>query len=72
MLAAGASWLDADPQTRLGHVAPLVATVRMAPGEAAAKVRGRQHAWSRSSSQTTFECQCCMSILTPAALTLPA
>jgi len=39
VLAAAASWLDADPGTRLAHVPPLVATVRLAPEEAAAKVR---------------------------------
>ena len=39
MLAAAAMWLDADPGPRLAHVPPLVATVRLAPEEAAAKAR---------------------------------
>lgn len=39
MLAAAAAWLDADPCPRLAHVPPLVATVRLAPEEAAAKVQ---------------------------------
>ena len=48
VLAAAASWLDADPGARLPHVAPVLATVRLPPGEAVAKVRADQHLpWPR-------------------------
>ena len=39
VLAAAVAWLDADPGPRLAHVGSLLATVRMAPSEAASRVR---------------------------------